>query len=705
MIDNGSQDRRSLPSDHGEQPWLHHLATSVDGPLTALSAQDGSIGEGAEGVYLDDVRIISILRARLSGSPLTQVAWAAEGSQAEFFCSARMLGNPGPDPSVELLRRRELRGPRLVETFVLTSRASSTVRTTLTVDLGADGLDVALVKHGVTTSTPQRISVTGPTATWQTDRHESTLHWDPPPATHVATTTGTQARFPLDVPPGGQVSVRLTVDTVRTSPSRLDADSGSARLDQLGTFDISADDPRVLPAVRGSLRDVQHLALTDPLSPDDVFLAAGTPWYLTLFGRDSIWAARMLLPLSIDLALGTLRTLARRQGTKVDPELAEEPGKIPHEVRRAEADAGLVLPPVYYGTVDATSLWLSLLDDAVSWGLPSADVTTLLPAVRGALTWLTSYAAPDADGLIKYVDRSGSGLVNQGWKDSGDCIRFRDGTIADAPIALIEAQAYAVQAARAGARLLREFGTGSDGAPGDADLCAAAELRADRLTEAVRDRFWVRTSDGDWPAIAVDGHGDPVTGIGSNMGHCLGTGVFNEDEVKSVAATLMAPNLLGDFGIRTLATDNGGFNPIGYHTGSVWIHDTAICALGLAAEGLHAQAAQVTARMLAASESFDYRNPELYGDSGVLGRPIPYPASCRPQAWSAASSIAMLTAGLALSCDARSRTLRVGNPVSPFGAIRCDGLQVAGERVTLTIDRDGETDVEGLPPGWQLVVG
>ncbi len=220
--------------------------------------------------------------------------------------------------------------------------------------------------------------------------------------------------------------------------------------------------------------------------PDDTFLAAGVPWYLTLFGRDSIWAARMLLPIDLGPAAGTLRTLARLQGTKIDTSSAEAPGKIPHELRRAAFElGGMTLPPLYYGTIDATPLWICLLHDAWRAGLADAEVIDLLPALEGALTWMTDVADTDGDGFLDYLDASGRGLTNQGWKDSADAIRFSDGRIADGSIALCEVQGYAYEAAISGATLLEAFGR-----PGGEGLRGWAANLADRFRAA----FWYGTA-------------------------------------------------------------------------------------------------------------------------------------------------------------------------------------------------------------------
>ena len=426
------------------------------------------------------------------------------------------------------------------------------------------------------------------------------------------------AHFDLTVNPGEGVRVTVTTRVERESASALDADRGSDAI-SWPSARVEADDPRLGRAFAAAADDLRHLLLRDPDAPDDVFAAAGTPWYLTLFGRDSLWAARMMLPFGTELAAGTLRTLARRQGRRTDETTAEAPGKIPHELRRTayvDPESGLALPPVYYGTVDATALWVTLLGEAWQWGLPLDDVRALLPNLRSAVSWLTGPGQPDADGLLKYLDTSGSGLANQGWKDSGDSIRWRDGRVADAPIALVEAQAYAVEALAHAAHLLRALGE-----PGAEE----AEHAAGELRLRIAGSFWVETDAGRHLAIALDGHGAAVDGLGSNMGHVLGTGALSPAEASAVAATVTGEEMLDTFGVRTLGSRNGGFNPIGYHTGSIWTHDTAIVALGLMREGHREEAATVARALLDSAEAFDYRWPELYSGRADDGTPLALP--------------------------------------------------------------------------------
>jgi glycogen debranching enzyme len=674
------------------QPWLHDLTIIVHGNATALSAADGDIRPpSGHGLFVDDERLLCRLELTVGGEAPSPVACEAGGATAEFFGAARGLGDVGADPTVEVRRLRTLGDGVMHEDITVTSRATEQVRAALRLEVGSVGAPIAQVKYGLAEAPAVPPVAMDGGVRFTTTRHTTQVDFDPAPSTLDLEPDRAVAGHEVAVEPGESQRVRVTVTPTRTAASEFDADPGSEVV-HWHDIRVTADEPRLAPLVHQSVDDLQHLLLRDPLEPSDVFPAAGSPWYLTLFGRDSIWAARMMLPFGTELAAGTLRALARRQGTRHDPGSAEQPGKIAHEVRRTAYQAstsGLSLPALYYGTVDATALWVTLLVEAWRWGLPEAEVRALLPHLRAALTWLTGDGQPDDDGFLKYLDSTGHGLANQGWKDSDDSMRMRDGRVAEAPIALVEAQAYAVEALRRAADVLDALGeAGGDQARADADA-----LRA-----RVRAAFWVDGEGGRYLAMALDGAGNPVDGLGSNMGHALGTGVLDEAEAAAVGATVTGPELLDTFGVRTLGTGNGGFNPIGYHTGSVWTHDSAIVALGLAREGLTEQAARVVHALVASGEAFDYRWPELYSGLPMLGRPSPYPASCRPQAWSAASAGALLTVALGLRADLPAGVLHV-DPIrpTPFGALHVEGLRLGGRPFSVSVTRDGEVDVAGVP--------
>ncbi|WP_175442386.1 glycogen debranching N-terminal domain-containing protein [Humibacillus sp. DSM 29435] len=691
------------------QPWLHDLQIATHGNSTVLSAHGGFTG-GAEGLYVDDRRVLSHLRVETGDLAITSLAASSLGHHARFLGAVRDLGEQAPDPTVELHQSLEVGPATLVDTVCLVSRSGSPVTTTLRLEIGGDGADLAEVKHGTANGPLLPMSRSQTAAEdprpadaglrWHDARHRTSVTLSPPPRLLETGNEGMPgaATWDVDLRLGERFEVTVTVSVERVAPSSFDADSGSALVDWRGVSATSRD-PRLARTLEAGVTDLAALLLCDPQNPADVFAAAGTPWYLTLFGRDSIWAARLSLPLGTDLALGTLRTLARRQGTRHDAETAEDPGKIPHEVRRSsfiDAAAGLSLDPVYFGTVDATPLWICLLHDAWRWGLPDSDVLGLLPNLERAVDWLLHHASPDGSGLIRYIDTTGHGLANQGWKDSGDSMRTASGHVATAPIALVEAQAYAIEAASASATLLDHFGRRG-----------AGEVRAwgRALTERLRAQFWTSVDGSPVLAMALDGEGGLVDGIGSNMGHALGTGALSPTEAAAVAATVTGPRLLGLLGLATLSHDNPAYNPIGYHTGSIWTHDTAICAWGLAREGRADDAARVAASLVDSAELFGYRWPELYAGETLLGRPVPYPASCRPQAWAAASAVAVVTASLGLAADAPAGRLRVSPPSrSPFGAFRVEGLRFAGRVFSVGVDDDGAANVEGDLPGVEVVI-
>jgi glycogen debranching enzyme len=445
----------------------------------------------------------------------------------------------------------------------------------------------------------------------------------------------------------------------------------------------AADDPRLPALLAQSLADADALRMAVPRAPRDVFLAAGAPWYFTLFGRDSIWAARMLLPFGWELAAGTLRALAAFQGRGLDPVTAEAPGKIPHEIRRAG---------VSYQTIDATPLWICLLHDAWRWGMPEDQVAALLPALRAGLAWIRDYGDSDGDGLLEYVNTTGRGLANQGWKDSGDAIRFADGTIAAPPVALCEVQGYAYEAAMRGADLLAAFGV--NGAAQWRDLAA-------RIAAAFRAAFWVADERGGYPAIALDGGKRPADSLTSNIGHLLGTGLLTSAEEELVAERLAGPDMNSGFGLRTMSARDGGYNPLSYHCGAVWSHDTAIAILGLARSG-HAQlAADLADGLLAAAGGFGWRLPELYSGAARAETPwpTPYPAACRPQAWSAAAAAVLARALLGLDVDVPSGTLTLRPPARRIGGagvrLRIDGLVAGAETFSAEVDESGHGRILG----------
>ena len=671
------------------QPWLHALTLVLAAPTQVWSDPDGQVrGRGLHGVLHSDRRLLRELVLTVDGHEPDPVAHHEDGGDGHVFVAVpRHLGDDGPDPTVRVTRRREVEPGLVREQVTVSSTAREAVECDVRLHLLADLAPMDDIKAGVAVPAVAPTRVGGGEISWQADGTRATVRAHGARLDRDQAGAGVRVGWTVKVEPGRSVTRELLVAVedsaaVVTSPDRPASWSRP---------EVTSADRRLAPVLDQALADLRLLRLAMADAPDEEFLGAGVPWFLTLFGRDSLWSARMLLPVSTDLAGSTLRVLAARQGGRTDPATAEQPGKILHEVRGQafdirDEDRDFSLPPVYYGTIDATPLWALTLHDAWRWGLPSDQVEPLLPALERALAWQVEHGDADGDHLLEYVDESGQGLSNQGWKDSGDAVRRIDGSLAHPPVALCEVQGYAFAAATRGADLLEAHGfAGTDRWREWAAL----------LQTRFRERFWVEDARGPFPAIALDGDKRPVVSLTSNIGHLLGTGLLDADEVDAVARRLVAPDMLSGFGIRTMSQDAAGYSATGYHVGSVWPHDTAICLAGLAAEQ-RPEVAVVGEALLAALHAFDGRPPELFAGDARAEHPvpIPYPAACRPQAWSAAAAVSLVASLAGLRADVPGGRVEAC-PVTPWplGPTRLDGLRAGGRDLAVAVAADGTTTV------------
>jgi glycogen debranching enzyme len=427
------------------------------------------------------------------------------------------------------------------------------------------------------------------------------------------------------------------------------------------------------------------------LSEDDggaLSIDAGVPWFSALFGRDSLITAYECLGANPDLSWGVLRGLAALQGTKVDDWREEDPGKILHEVRVGElAGAGEIPHTPYYGSIDATPLWLVVLTYAYAWTGDLDAVRSLWPNALAALEWIDRYGDLDGDGYVEYRKRSPRGLENQGWKDSRNAIVHPDGTRAEGPIALVEVQGYVYQAKYRLARLARDLG--------DVDLAGRLEREAAQLKERFNRDFWMEGEG--YYALALDGGKKQVTTITSNPGHGLWSGIIDEGKAARVARRLLGTGLSSGWGIRTLASKQGAYDPLGYHTGTVWPHDNALIAHGLRMYGFDGEALKLIDQLIAAGAHFPMaRFPELFCGFSRDDVPLPveYPVACRPQAWSSGAPLLMLRTYAGMTADAPDGKLYIVRPRLPEWLERCEvmGMRVGNARVDLTVSaRDGVT--------------
>lgn len=623
------------------QPLLSDALVALRAPTQVWSGEDGEIGATAvEGIYHGDVRHVRLMRVSCRDSGIEPISRAVRGPSAlSFEALLRDLDDAAPDPRVRLRRDRHVEPGEVTETWTVSSAVSHEVSTTFDVVVEPEFAAMHDIKSGQPApaevdvqQTPQSVSVISAERRFTVEAEGADV---------VVDDGAVRLSWTLTVPPhqSRQFGFSLRLEdpglavAAPATPSEHTADQVPA-----------PRDPRAGRWLDRAMDDLDALRLALPEARQDAFFAAGAPWFFTLFGRDSVWAARLAMTAVPGMSGPTLRALARLQGTQDDPATAQEPGKILHELRSATLTIpgeGVELPPLYFGSVDSTPLWICLLAEARRAGLPDAEVAELIPALRGALRWILEHGDGDGDGFLDYIDRTGHGLANQGWKDSGDSIQWRSGALAQGPIALCEVQGYAYEAVLAGADLLEEF----SGAAGedDADDLTPERLRlwAADLRERFARHYWVQTPEGSYPAIALDRDKQPVDTLTSNIGHLIGTGILDSHQERQVAALLLNDSMSSGYGIRTMSTRATGYWPLSYHGGSVWMHDTAIVVHGMLRAGLHKEAAGIAEQMLDAAEGFDYRAPELQsGDAAVdVGRPVPYPAACRPQAWSAAAAV------------------------------------------------------------------
>ena len=406
---------------------------------------------------------------------------------------------------------------------------------------------------------------------------------------------------------------------------------------------LSCDWPSLQVTYRRSLIDLAALRFFPITLPGQALPAAGLPWFMTLFGRDSMIVSYQALPFTSELAAATLQALAEQQGTRIDDFRDEEPGKIMHEVRFGEMTAFEERPhSPYYGSADATPLFLILLDEFERWTGNAELVRQLEMEARTALTWIDKYGDRNGDGYVEYSRRNKeTGLENQCWKDSWNSILFADGTLSRLPRATCEIQGYVYDAKMRCARLAREFWH-------DPELANRLEKEAAELKRRFNQDFWLE--DREFFALAIDGDGRKVDALTSNIGHLLWSGIVDEDKVKAVVRHLIGPKLYSGWGVRTMAEGEGGYNPIGYHLGTVWPHDNAFIAMGLRRYGYREEAARVAMNMLDAATYFNGRLPEAFaGYSRALTEfPVEYPTACSPQAWASGAPLLLLRAMLGL---------------------------------------------------------
>ena len=667
---------------------------------------EGNLDHGGDyglGLYTRDTRFLSRFRMTVNGRDPVLLSSSSERA----FMSHVDLTNPDlfegdslavPQQTLNIRRIRAIDG-RMFERIRLKNYNPHAVSITLAFELGADFADIfevrGMVREERPVPDPPRLEGRGVEFGYlgrDGVRRRTVVTFASEPD-EIREEPGGLARatFRLHLGPYQTKLVGLTVDTLfgEAGPSDLEFDVAVHGLRrsyedwERGSTQVVTDNELFDQLLSRCVRDVRALSTS---TPDGTVLAAGIPWYVTLFGRDSLIASHQLLSVNPGLARSTLEVLAAYQGTQDDPWRDEEPGKIMHEVRHGElAGAGDVPHSPYYGSVDSTPWFLILFGSHLRWTGDLEFTRRLLPNAEAALRWIDDFGDLDGDGFVEYRSRSPRGIRNQGWKDSHDSIVHADGRLAEPPIALAEVQAYVHLAKLRMAEVYEALG---DDPRAEFLRGQAHELRR-RFDEA----FWME--DEGFFASALDRDKRQVRTVMSNPGHGLYCDVIEPDRAAQLAKRLLAPDMFSGWGIRTMSKSAVAYNPMSYHNGSVWPHDNALIAAGLKRYGFVRSTSRVATALFDAAIQADYlRLPELF--CGFTrrspNRPVSYPIACSPQAWASGAPFLMLQAMLGLSARAQDGVLTVNHPNLPawLHTVELRNLRVGGSRLSLVFRREGE---------------
>jgi glycogen debranching enzyme len=699
------------------------------------------------GLYLLDTRLISCSALRVGGVRPVLLS----GSMGANYRGSIQLTNPSADrnPATKVdtdhevagrsigISRERLLGPDgMAQRVRIVNHAERPLSFPVEVELGVDCADIFEVRGypRKERGTLLPIALTPSRATFRYDGLDGvrrSVHVafadaassfgpiDPTSEDEVSQSGSVRFRWDVELAPGERRDIRWTFwSTVAGTPEkhapgveltalgpapttglfpeppRINPDDGATAYHawSRGTTSIQTDHELFNLTLSRSLADLR-LLINDGPGPDQRYVAAGVPWFTTLFGRDALTASLQALAFRPQIAMETLAVLASYQATEVDDWRDAEPGKILHELRTGEmAGAGELPHTPYYGSVDSTPLWLIVFGATFDWTGDSAFLDRYWPTALRCLEWIDRYGDRDGDGFVEYERRSSRGLLNQGWKDSGDAIRDRHGNGPTMPVALAEVQGYVFDAKRRMAGLARFRG--------EEELATRLEAEAERLRAKFEEAFWVE--DQRYYAMALDGNKRPLDAIASNAGQCLWSGIASPARARDVCDRIMSPAMFSGWGVRTYAEGQPGFNPIGYHTGSVWPHDTSLIAAGMKRYGFDAESNRLVGHVFQAAQQFaEYRLPELFCgfDREESLHPVPYPVACSPQAWAAGASFLFVETMLGLRANAGAGELELRHPNLPdwIGKVTLSNLRVGEASVDLLFHRwRGTTSAEVL---------
>lgn len=686
------------------------LVTLVEGSTFCLSGRSADIYPGgSQGLFFLDTRLLSRVQLLVDGQPVEPLSVQVEDPFSAVHIGRRKPPVGAADVPVAVTRHRYV-GKGMREDIEIHNYGIESAECEVEIIADVDFADLFAVKEGRPEAGRPR-SVTTQDRTMQFTTHgdapkrQVSLTFDPRPDRLEPGSASWLVRLEK------RHSWKLCVETalwLDDDPIELSHPCGSPvqhavpatrlALWRRTTPQVTTNHSPLAVAVQRAAEDLGALRIFDPDHPDRVVVAAGAPWFMTLFGRDSLLTGWMALMVDPSLALGVLETLADLQGEDENLATEEQPGRILHEVRFGKA-ASLSLGGghVYYGSVDATPLFVMLAGELRRWGLADSTVETLMPHVDRAMQWIDEYGDADGDGYVEYQRTNPEGLLHQGWKDSWDGIRFADGELAEPPIALCEVQGYAYGAYLARARFADESG--------DHALATTYRSKASDLKAAFNRDFW--SEEHGWYAMALDGDKRQADALASNVGHCLWTGIVDNDRAPVIAGQLVSDDMFSGWGVRTLASSMDAYNPVSYHCGSVWPHDTAIAAAGLRRYGFVEESHRLALGLLALASVDHGRLPELIAGfpRADFEQPVPYPTSCSPQAWAAASPLLLLRTLLSFDPAVSLGKLFV-DPILPqeIERLHVEGIPLAGNRLTIEVEGDHVNTADG-PPGLEIVRG
>ena len=666
----------------------------LEGATFCICDELGDLHGNVEGLFAQDTRFLSSLKLTING----QRPLLLSSDKIEYFSAAFFMRNPLTDglaPDALSIRRERFVGDGMQDSFVVQNQSMERVEFDLELDVGADFADIFAVKDFDfalgdplrAKPLPERRPVE-----YEPDRNQFLISDDGelPLKTQVifskrGEVDGSRIVFHLALEPRDRWDLHVEVFPLpdgelvapRFAELRFGEEVGRVR-DSLAAWQLRVPQLRASWDALGhafgqSVSDLASLRMRSDNGAIGKLPGAGVPWFMTVFGRDTIITCLQTLLFGPELARTALEVLADLQAKDDDPSRDAEPGKIVHEVRHGKA--ARTWHERYYGTADATPLYLILLSEVWRWTDDAALVRDLKAPALAALEWIEQYGDRDGDGFVEYERRTEHGLENQSWKDSWDSQRFHDGRLAKTPIAPCEVQGYVYDAKRRVAELAREVWR-------DRELAARLDKEAEELRTRFDEAFWVEDRGGFY-ALALDGDKQQVDSLCSNIGHLLWSGIVQPRRVDAVVDQLMGDDLWSGWGVRTMSTADAGYNPLSYHNGTVWPHDNSLIAAGLARYARWPEAQRVIQRMLTAAQHFSYQLPEVFAGMRRSETPFPiaYPTAARPQAWAAGTPVLLLQSLLGLQPDRRRHALEsVAPPELPSwaGTVRLSGIRAFG---------------------------